>query len=166
MPFPPLQPIATATEATHIANQAGGQTTAKEMAGLFASMAIEGALDSLSSLLQLQANNPTPPPATTAAVPPAETSHGSVKGGLEDLRALERTMRRIHATLRDAEQHWRTPGRSPPTCGWRRSRSSPTTRRWRRRPLRAATAPAAAAAAAGSARSTRYMTRITSLRLA
>ncbi|EEE52125.1 hypothetical protein OsJ_33942 [Oryza sativa Japonica Group] len=75
MPFPPLQPIATATEATHIANQAGGQTTAKEMAGLFASMAIEGALDSLSSLLQLQANNPTPPPATTAAVPPAETSH-------------------------------------------------------------------------------------------
>lgn len=108
MPFPPLQPIATATEATHIANQAGGQTTAKEMAGLFASMAIEGALDSLSSLLQLQANNPTPPPATTAAVPPAETSHGSVKGGLEDLRALERTMRRIHATLRDAEQHWNT----------------------------------------------------------
>lgn len=71
-------------------------------------MAIEGALDSLSSLLQLQANNPTPPPATTAAVPPAETSHGSVKGGLEDLRALEGTMRRIHATLRDAEQHWNT----------------------------------------------------------
>uniref|UniRef100_A0A0E0J211 NB-ARC domain-containing protein n=1 Tax=Oryza nivara TaxID=4536 RepID=A0A0E0J211_ORYNI len=77
------------------------------MAGLFASMAIEGALDSLSSLLQLQAN-PTPPVTTAAAVPPVETSHSSVKGELEDLRALEGTMRRIHATLRDAEQRWNT----------------------------------------------------------
>lgn len=77
------------------------------MAGLFASVAIEGALDSLSSLLQLQAN-PTPPVTTAAAVPPVETSHSSVKGGLEDLRALEGTMRRIHATLRDAEQRWNT----------------------------------------------------------
>ncbi|KAF0888828.1 hypothetical protein E2562_019339 [Oryza meyeriana var. granulata] len=59
-------------------------------------MAVELALDSLSSLLT---TNPTTPAA-------AATSHGMKE--LEDLRMLERTMRRIHATLRDAEQHWNT----------------------------------------------------------
>ncbi|KAL5204758.1 hypothetical protein ABZP36_009629 [Zizania latifolia] len=56
------------------------------MAGLFASAAVQWALDKVSSLL------------------PAAASNG--QGELEDLRMLERTMRRIHATLEDAEQHW------------------------------------------------------------
>ena len=56
----------------------------RSMAALFASRAVKSALDNLSSLL-----------------PPAAASQG-----LEDLRTLERTMRRIHATLQDAERHW------------------------------------------------------------
>uniref|UniRef100_A0A0E0MFL6 NB-ARC domain-containing protein n=1 Tax=Oryza punctata TaxID=4537 RepID=A0A0E0MFL6_ORYPU len=58
------------------------------MAGVFASSAVKWAIDNLSSLLPAAA--------------------GSSKGldALEDLRKLERTMRRIHATLHDAEQRW------------------------------------------------------------
>uniref|UniRef100_A0A0E0BJ94 Disease resistance N-terminal domain-containing protein n=1 Tax=Oryza glumipatula TaxID=40148 RepID=A0A0E0BJ94_9ORYZ len=60
------------------------------MAGLFASSAVKWAIDNLSSLL------------------PAAAAAGSSRGldALEELRTLERTMRRIHATLRDAEQRW------------------------------------------------------------
>uniref|UniRef100_A0A0E0R8N6 NB-ARC domain-containing protein n=1 Tax=Oryza rufipogon TaxID=4529 RepID=A0A0E0R8N6_ORYRU len=60
------------------------------MAGLFASSAVKWAIDNLSSLL------------------PAAAAAGSSQGldALEELRMLERTMRRIHATLRDAEQRW------------------------------------------------------------
>ncbi|EEE52127.1 hypothetical protein OsJ_33947 [Oryza sativa Japonica Group] len=60
------------------------------MAGLFASSAVKWAIDNLSSLL------------------PAAAAAGSSRGldALEELRMLERTMRRIHATLRDAEQRW------------------------------------------------------------
>uniref|UniRef100_J3N8I0 NB-ARC domain-containing protein n=1 Tax=Oryza brachyantha TaxID=4533 RepID=J3N8I0_ORYBR len=57
------------------------------MAGLFASSAVKWAIDNLSSLL------------------PAAGSHAA-PDSLDGLRRLERTMRRIHATLRDAEQHW------------------------------------------------------------
>ncbi|KAF0888826.1 hypothetical protein E2562_019337 [Oryza meyeriana var. granulata] len=68
------------------------------MAGLFASLAIRKALDKLSSFL--------------AASLPGSSSSSPTSGrarqeqDLEDLRTLERTMRRIHATLHDAEQHW------------------------------------------------------------
>lgn len=57
------------------------------MAGLFASSAVKWAIGNLSSLL-----------------PAAGSSQGP--DALEELRKLERTMRRIHATLRDAEQRW------------------------------------------------------------
>ncbi|KAL5205111.1 hypothetical protein ABZP36_009982 [Zizania latifolia] len=63
------------------------------MAWLIASSAVKWALDKLSSLLPA-----TPTPPTAAA------SNG--RGELEDIRMLERTVRRIHATLHDAEQHW------------------------------------------------------------
>ncbi|KAL5205147.1 hypothetical protein ABZP36_010018 [Zizania latifolia] len=66
------------------------------MAGLFASAAVKWALDKLSSLLPLTLTSPT---AAAAAA-------SNVQGELENLRMLERTMRRIHATLHDAEQHW------------------------------------------------------------
>lgn len=62
------------------------------MAELFASMSVKWALDKLSSLL---------PASLQVATAPSTTSEG-----LEDLRMLERTMRRIHATLHDAEEHW------------------------------------------------------------
>lgn len=55
------------------------------MTGLFASLFVRKALDKLASYL----------PATPTA-----------SQDLEDLRRLERTMRRIHATLHDAEEHW------------------------------------------------------------
>ncbi|XP_006663461.1 putative disease resistance RPP13-like protein 1 [Oryza brachyantha] len=61
-------------------------------AGVFASMAVKWALDKLSSLLA---------PAAASSSSPAV-----VWQGLEDLRKLERTMRRIQATLADAEEHW------------------------------------------------------------
>ncbi|XP_052135280.1 uncharacterized protein LOC127753868 [Oryza glaberrima] len=66
------------------------------MAGLFASSAVKWAIDNLSSLL------------------PAAAAAGSSRGldALEELRTLERTMRRIHATLRDAEQRWNIRGES------------------------------------------------------
>ncbi|KAL5204798.1 hypothetical protein ABZP36_009669 [Zizania latifolia] len=63
------------------------------MAALFASAAVQWALDKLSSLL------PATPTSPTAAA-------SSGQGELEDIRMLERTMRRIQATLEDAEQHW------------------------------------------------------------
>ncbi|XP_062202287.1 putative disease resistance protein RGA3 isoform X2 [Phragmites australis] len=63
------------------------------MAALFAAMAVERALDNLSSLL----------PATPTSTPLAAAA---ASGGLEDLRMLEPTMGRIHAALHDAEQHW------------------------------------------------------------
>ena len=67
-----------------------------EMAGLFASMAVKWAIDKLSSLL-------TPVRQTPVA---SSSSSSSSCQGLDDLRMLERTMRRIHATLMDAEEHW------------------------------------------------------------
>ncbi|KAL5204577.1 hypothetical protein ABZP36_009448 [Zizania latifolia] len=63
------------------------------MAALFASAAVKCALDKLSSLL------PATPPSPTAAASNSQRE-------LEDIRMLERTMRRIQATLEDAEQHW------------------------------------------------------------
>lgn len=66
------------------------------MAGLFASMAVKWAIDKLSSLL-------TPVRQTPVA---SSSSSSSSSQGLDDLRMLERTMRRIHATLMDAEEHW------------------------------------------------------------
>lgn len=66
------------------------------MVGLFASMAVKWAMDKLSSLL-----------APVNLMPVASSSSSSSSSqGLEDLRMLERTMRRIHATLMDAEEHW------------------------------------------------------------
>ncbi|KAG8089851.1 hypothetical protein GUJ93_ZPchr0011g27175 [Zizania palustris] len=65
------------------------------MAGLIASSAVKWALDKLSSLL------PATPTSPTAA---ASSGQGELE--VEDIRMLERTMRRIHATLEDAEQHW------------------------------------------------------------
>lgn len=66
-----------------------------KMAGLFASIAAKWALDKLSSLLALE-----------GPMPVAFSSSSSHSHGLEDLWTLERTMRRIHATLVDAEEHW------------------------------------------------------------
>lgn len=67
------------------------------MAGLLASLAIRKALEKLSSYLaaSLSASSSSP----TSGRARQEKDH-------EDLRMLERTMRRIHATLHDAEQHW------------------------------------------------------------
>uniref|UniRef100_A0A0E0J204 NB-ARC domain-containing protein n=1 Tax=Oryza nivara TaxID=4536 RepID=A0A0E0J204_ORYNI len=63
---------------------------------LFASMAVKWAMDKLSSLL-----------APVNLMPVASSSSSSSSSqGLEDLRMLERTMRRIHATLVDAEEYW------------------------------------------------------------
>uniref|UniRef100_A0A0E0MFK7 NB-ARC domain-containing protein n=1 Tax=Oryza punctata TaxID=4537 RepID=A0A0E0MFK7_ORYPU len=64
------------------------------MAGPFAPMAVKWAVDKLSSLL------------APARLTPVASSSSSSSHGLEDLRMLERTMRRIHATLMDAEEHW------------------------------------------------------------
>ncbi|EAY80979.1 hypothetical protein OsI_36160 [Oryza sativa Indica Group] len=59
-------------------------------------MAVKWAMDKLSSLL-----------APVNLMPVASSSSSSSSSqGLEDLRMLERTMRRIHATLVDAEEHW------------------------------------------------------------
>uniref|UniRef100_A0A0D9XS96 NB-ARC domain-containing protein n=1 Tax=Leersia perrieri TaxID=77586 RepID=A0A0D9XS96_9ORYZ len=66
------------------------------MAALFASMALEGALDNISSLL----------PANSTSQAVAATNHGL--NGLDDLQILERTMRRIHSMLLEAEKHWNT----------------------------------------------------------
>uniref|UniRef100_A0A0A9D2N0 Disease resistance N-terminal domain-containing protein n=1 Tax=Arundo donax TaxID=35708 RepID=A0A0A9D2N0_ARUDO len=63
------------------------------MVALFASMAVKSALDNLSSLLSA---TPTSAPLAAAAA----------SWGVEDLRMLEETMRRISAALHDAEQHW------------------------------------------------------------
>uniref|UniRef100_A0A0D9XS94 NB-ARC domain-containing protein n=1 Tax=Leersia perrieri TaxID=77586 RepID=A0A0D9XS94_9ORYZ len=63
------------------------------MAGLIASLAIRKALDKLSSFL-------------TASASSLNSGNAREEQDLEDLRMLERTMRRIHATLHDAEQHW------------------------------------------------------------
>uniref|UniRef100_A0A0D3HM19 Disease resistance N-terminal domain-containing protein n=1 Tax=Oryza barthii TaxID=65489 RepID=A0A0D3HM19_9ORYZ len=49
-----------------------------------------------------------PPIDNLSSLLPAAAAAGSSRGldALEELRTLERTMRRIHATLRDAEQRW------------------------------------------------------------
>ncbi|KAL5204501.1 hypothetical protein ABZP36_009372 [Zizania latifolia] len=73
-----------------------GTPDASKMAGLFASAAVKWALDKLSSLL----------PPTLTSPKAAAAASSNVQGELENLRMLERTMRRIHATLHDAEQHW------------------------------------------------------------
>uniref|UniRef100_A0A0D9XS73 NB-ARC domain-containing protein n=1 Tax=Leersia perrieri TaxID=77586 RepID=A0A0D9XS73_9ORYZ len=62
------------------------------MAGIFASLAVNKALDKLASFLPKSSS-------LTAAKERQEKD-------LDDLKMLERTMRRIHATLQDAEQHW------------------------------------------------------------
>jgi hypothetical protein len=69
------------------------------MAGLFATLAIRKALDKLSSILPAR-----------SLLASSSSAAAMVRQGqeqdLEDLRMLERTMHRIHATLKDAEQHW------------------------------------------------------------
>uniref|UniRef100_A0A0E0BJ70 NB-ARC domain-containing protein n=1 Tax=Oryza glumipatula TaxID=40148 RepID=A0A0E0BJ70_9ORYZ len=69
------------------------------MAGLFATLAIRKALDKLSSILP-----------AISLLASSSSAAAMVRQGheqdLEDLRMLERTMHRIHATLKDAEQHW------------------------------------------------------------
>uniref|UniRef100_A0A0E0BJ82 Disease resistance N-terminal domain-containing protein n=1 Tax=Oryza glumipatula TaxID=40148 RepID=A0A0E0BJ82_9ORYZ len=66
------------------------------MAGLFASLAVRRALDTLTSFL----------PASLVASSSSGAARAREEQDLEDLRMLERTMRRIHATLNDAEQLW------------------------------------------------------------
>ncbi|XP_052136866.1 putative disease resistance RPP13-like protein 1 [Oryza glaberrima] len=65
------------------------------MATPFASMAVKWALDKLSSLMVPE-----------RIIPVAFSSSSSISQGMKDLRVLERTMQRIHATLVDAEEHW------------------------------------------------------------
>ncbi|XP_052137350.1 putative disease resistance RPP13-like protein 1 [Oryza glaberrima] len=67
------------------------------MAALFASLAVRKALDTLSSLL---------PASLAASSSSSAANRARQEQDLEDMRMLERTMRRIHATLHDAEQHW------------------------------------------------------------
>uniref|UniRef100_A0A0E0BJ74 NB-ARC domain-containing protein n=1 Tax=Oryza glumipatula TaxID=40148 RepID=A0A0E0BJ74_9ORYZ len=59
-------------------------------------MAVKWAIDKLSSLLAPVRQTPVA----------SSSSSSSSRQGLEDLRMLERTMHRIHATLVDAEEHW------------------------------------------------------------
>uniref|UniRef100_A0A0E0R8M7 Disease resistance N-terminal domain-containing protein n=1 Tax=Oryza rufipogon TaxID=4529 RepID=A0A0E0R8M7_ORYRU len=66
------------------------------MAGLLASLAIRKALEKLSSYLA----------ASLSASSSSTSGRARHDKDLEDLRMLERTMRRIHATVHDAEQHW------------------------------------------------------------
>jgi hypothetical protein len=68
------------------------------MAGVFASMAIEWAIDKLYSLLP--ACLVSTPASSSSSAAPAESED------LEVLKRLERTMHRIHATLHDAEEQW------------------------------------------------------------
>ncbi|EEC68193.1 hypothetical protein OsI_36161 [Oryza sativa Indica Group] len=67
------------------------------MAALFASLAVRKALDTLSSFL---------PASLAASSSSSAANRARQEQDLEDTRMLERTMRRIHATLHDAEQHW------------------------------------------------------------
>nr|ABA93733.1 NB-ARC domain containing protein [Oryza sativa Japonica Group] len=67
------------------------------MAALFASLAVRKALDTLSSLL---------PASLAASSSSSAANRARQEQDLEDMRMLERTMRRIHATLHDVEQHW------------------------------------------------------------
>ena len=64
------------------------------MSGLFASLSVGKAWEKLSSFLR--------------AFPTASSSSSSAsqQDDLEELQKLERTMRRIRATLHDAEEHW------------------------------------------------------------
>ncbi|KAF8694034.1 hypothetical protein HU200_038484 [Digitaria exilis] len=64
------------------------------MSGLFASLSIGKAWEKLSSLLRV------------FSMVPSSSSSASQQEDLEELRKLERTMRRIRATLHDAEEHW------------------------------------------------------------
>ncbi|RLM45238.1 hypothetical protein C2845_PMPSC048920 [Panicum miliaceum] len=66
------------------------------MSGLFASLSVGKAWEMLSSFLRAF---PTAPSSSSSA-----SQHQ--QGDLEELRKLERTMRRIRATLQDAEEHW------------------------------------------------------------
>uniref|UniRef100_A0A0D9XS80 NB-ARC domain-containing protein n=1 Tax=Leersia perrieri TaxID=77586 RepID=A0A0D9XS80_9ORYZ len=68
------------------------------MSGLFASLAIKKALDTLCSIL--------PASLSASSSSRALTGRQEQEKDLEDLRKLEKTIRRIHATLHDAEQHW------------------------------------------------------------
>ncbi|CAL4993328.1 unnamed protein product [Urochloa decumbens] len=63
------------------------------MSGLFASLSVGRAWEKLSSFLRVSSSAPS-------------SSSASPEDDLEDLRKLERTMRRIRATLHDAEEHW------------------------------------------------------------
>ncbi|KAL6641670.1 hypothetical protein ACP70R_019851 [Stipagrostis hirtigluma subsp. patula] len=62
------------------------------MSGVFESLSIGRAWEKLTSLLRI------------FSVPSSSSS--SIQDGLEELRKLERTMRRIRAMLHDAEEHW------------------------------------------------------------
>ncbi|KAJ1255178.1 hypothetical protein BS78_K282100 [Paspalum vaginatum] len=64
------------------------------MSGLFASLSIGRAWEKVSSFLYL------------FCAAPSSTSSASHQDDLDELRKLERTMRRIRATLHDAEEHW------------------------------------------------------------
>ncbi|KAJ1275215.1 hypothetical protein BS78_05G119300 [Paspalum vaginatum] len=71
------------------------------MSGLFASLSIGRAWEKVSSFLYL-----------FCAAPSSSTSSASHQDDLDELRKLERTMRRIRATLHDAEEHWNIRGQS------------------------------------------------------
>ena len=64
------------------------------MSGLFASLSVGRAWEKLSSFLRV------------SSTAPSSSSSASQQDDLEELRKLERTMRRIRATLHDAEEHW------------------------------------------------------------
>ncbi|CAN6371937.1 unnamed protein product [Urochloa humidicola] len=63
------------------------------MSGLFASLSVGRAWEKLSFLRLFTA-------------PSVASSSRSQEEDLEELRRLERTVRRIRATLHDAEEHW------------------------------------------------------------
>ncbi|XP_066338078.1 putative disease resistance protein RGA3 [Miscanthus floridulus] len=64
------------------------------MSGLFASLSVGRAWEKLSSFLRV------------FSMAPSSSSSVSQEEDLEELRKLERTMRRNRATLHDAEEHW------------------------------------------------------------
>ena len=64
------------------------------MSGLFASLSVGRAWEKLSSFLRV------------FSMAPSSSSSVSQEEDLEELRKLERTMRRNRPTLHDAEEHW------------------------------------------------------------